>query len=203
MPRAKKATESGSLRQNLEIVGRVKGEKLESLKRALAAVDFKQRGDGSGFDAEYVTDLERVFAKRYRIPMDAIYKQSDFALFVNSAGEEFASFHASLSELVMQAQLEPASSREGFCFSGYYAALHDDQHIGYLGQLMLIGQNAGHRLYSEPSKTFITPVPGDIVVLNTRERHALVPKRGLTVKECQAEPLLFFALPFYGKSESA
>lgn len=185
------------MQADLALIGRMSESALQQLRSDMETIDFATRGDGSGFEPELTDDTERKFARRQRIPLKRIHAAGDFALFV-SLHSGFESERAFVAECMVgqPAELKGSYFESPFCFSGYYAALHDDRHISASRQIMLIAQNGGHRILSEPSGLILCPQAGDILVLNTHVRHGLLPGKGLSVEACRADPLKFFAMSF-------
>lgn len=86
-------------------------------------------------------------------------------------------------------------------FKSYFAHLHSDDAEECRAQLNIIVENkAGHRLFSldeEGNRHVLAPKAGDIVFLDTRCRHAVLPDQSEGVEHMRQNPMqaVFVILP--------
>lgn len=147
-----------------------------------------------GFDPFLIKHEDKGVAEQHGVKpahLKAMIKREDYTEFSEtrlSAGDEI--FEAHFPRLV-----EHLKVSSPFCFRGYWAMEHNDKHIPFDTQIMLIISNAGHQLYSEDGG-IIVPKSGDMIEIDTWKQHALYPAPKKTAQFCSKSPLEFYAVPF-------
>jgi len=143
-----------------------------------------------GFEPEQQDQNDWFFSEHNGIPKNTMKDILENYAYARMEGKNSDYMDALLKRY---AKLEDhVITRDPIGFRGFYAMIHDDSDMTCTNQVMLILNNAGHRLWSEVDNTFLVPKAGNIIFLDIAKKHALLPNKDLTPKECSDNPLEFY-----------
>lgn len=178
-------------KKNLSVIARVNDVVANQLRDLVGDPTFED-----GFDFSFISDDEQRLCKKFGVDLEGILERERFADWAKfrifDGFDEEKAFN-----VLKETELNQLSEREFemFSFEGYYAQSHDDAHMTWKRQIMVIVDNsAGHRLWCR--QRMIAPQKGDVVLMYPQFKHGLYPASGMKAVEAANHPfrMIAFAL---------
>lgn len=183
-------------KQSIAVVGKLTNDEVN----ILSVMD--NNVDQFSFESE-VTSYDEKNALKFNFNIDACLTDDDFVLLDFSFGrndEKFKNFVTSKYPEIYNTPLANEQISTMYC-NVFFAHMHDDSSVvSSRGQLMFVIENKiGHKLISidgEGIEHVITPEAGDIIFLDIKCLHSVVPNQELGIDSMRQNGLIFASINY-------